>query len=1355
MGEHAISIDDTVIAATGEHDWSAWVTDSEWGCTTGGERTRECKNCGYINTEIIPAGEHELEYIQGIPATCTATGIKEHWHCDVCGNNYADKQCTEKLTTVEVEKLMHDMIYVAKEEATCGEDGCEEYWTCESCGDVFADEAGSEIVDVEDLIIKKTGKHVLSDEWIMTKEPTKTEQGLKVKKCMYCSYFISQEVDTIDYEYTEGLNYILNEDATGYIVEYDTFQDPIILDGKIAPHAVWKGLPVVGINDIRDEDASCLIIPETVKTLGYESLIGFIAAHEYMSNLSTIMVVEENPYFMSEEGVVYSKDKTELVLYPAKREVYEFAVPDTVKTIKEGAFWQASITFLNLNEGLITFEKGWSFHGLKKMNVPSTIKSIAPIDVESSPLPETVEFIGSSASVIISSDNFTWYKNGWYWGSENNPYFALVGRRYLNANIEVHPQTEIIADGVGAAVTVGYSETFVIPDSVRIVCGKLFSGGGVGNIEIGKNAYFYDENPFSGMVLIEKFSVDPENPYYATDDKGVLYSKDFKTLICYPGDSDYTSYTINEQCEEIAMGAFAATSFNHLMLQEITIPENVVKIGDDAFEGIFFKNEGLTDVYYKGDLSGWAEIDFGTNLSNPMAYVENLYINDVLMEGDIVIPEGTEKIEGYAFYNCTRLTGITIPKSITSIGEYAFYNCTGLTAITMPNSVTYIGEYAFYNCTGAKSITISDSITNIHEYTFYNCSGLSSITIPNSVTNIDEYAFSGNNTFVKNNNLTSVAIGSGVINIDNYAFYGCGNLTDVYYQGDLSGWSEIEFGSSDANPMYYADNLYINGQLLQGEIVIPEGTEKIGDYAFYNCSGLTSIVIPDSVTSIGARAFYGCSGLTSIVIPNSVTSIGDYAFYGCSGLTSVTIPDSVTSIGSSVFSGCSGLTSITIPDSVTSIGERAFSGCSGLTSITIPDSVTSIGEYAFSGCGGLTSITIPDSVTSIGERAFSGCGGLTSIVVEEGNAVYHSASNCLIETESKTLIKGGNASVIPADGSVTSIGNSAFSGCSGLTSIVIPDSVTSIGDYTFYDCSGLRSIKIPDGVTSIGDNAFYGCSGLTSVTIPDSVTSIGYAAFSGCSGLTSVTIPDSVTSIGGSAFEDCSGLTSIVIPDSVTSIGARAFYGCSGLTSIVVEDGNPVYHNDGNCLIETGSKTLIAGCKSSVIPNDGSVTSIGSWAFDGCSGLTSVTIPDSVTSIGNGAFRRCSGLTSVTIPDSVTSIGWQAFSGCSGLTSVTIPDSVTSIGEKAFYYCSGLTSVTIPDSVTSIGSWAFDGCSGLTSVTIPDSVTSIGSDAFEGCSGIIEIENGVSYVDGWVIDCDSSITSVELRDGTRGIAAAV
>ena len=191
-----------------------------------------------------------------------------------------------------------------------------------------------------------------------------------------------------------------------------------------------------------------------------------------------------------------------------------------------------------------------------------------------------------------------------------------------------------------------------------------------------------------------------------------------------------------------------------------------------------------------------------------------------------------------------------------------------------------------------------------------------------------------------------------------------------------------------------------------------------------------------------------------------------------------------------------------------------------------------------------------------------------------------------------------------------------------------------------------------------------------------SVTSIGDCAFEYCSGLRSITIPDSVTSIGDYAFDGCSGLTSVEIPNSVTSIGDYAFYECKGLTSIKVENGNSVYDSRDNCnaIIKTRTNTLILGCKNSVITN--SVTSIGNYAFDGCSGLTSVEIPNSVTSIGNYAFYECSGLTSIKIPNSVTSIGGGAFVYCSGLTSITIPNSVTSIGDYAFYNCWRLTSIT-------------------------------------------------------------------------------
>ena len=324
---------------------------------------------------------------------------------------------------------------------------------------------------------------------------------------------------------------------------------------------------------------------------------------------------------------------------------------------------------------------------------------------------------------------------------------------------------------------------------------------------------------------------------------------------------------------------------------------------------------------------------------------------------------------------------------------------------------------------------------------------------------------------------------------------------------------------------------------------------SIGGSAFRDCTGLISITISNSVTSIGDSAFEYCKGLTSIMIPNSVTSIGDSAFEDCTGLTRITIPDGVTSIGDSAFCHCTGLTSITIPNSVTSIGDWAFRGCSGLTSITIPNSVTSIGEGAFKYCG-LTSVTIGNSVTRIGDYAFSSCKGLTSISVDPGNRYYSSNDNCLIEIKTKSLILGCKNSVIPADGSVTSIGDSAFEDCTGLTSITIPNSVTSIGDWAFRDCEGLTSITIGNSVTSIGKYAFHHCTGLTSITIPNSVTSIGDGAFYYCTGLTSVTIPNSITSIGDGAFRGCTGLTSITIPNSVKNIGSFSFSDCVNLEKV-------------------------------------------------------------------------------------------------------------------------------------------------------------------------------------------------------------
>ena len=594
----------------------------------------------------------------------------------------------------------------------------------------------------------------------------------------------------------------------------------------------------------------------------------------------------------------------------------------------------------------------------------------------------------------------------------------------------------------------------------------------------------------------------------------------------------------------------------------------------------------------------------------------------------------------------------------------------------------------------------------------------------------------------------------GAQNITLYAFWiGDAYYSDFTYTSSSSGVTIT--GYTGASPIVKVPE-QINGQTVV----------SIASSAFANNTNIRSINIPDTVENIAEGAFKGCSSLESITIPfvgakSGVTSsdIYQYPFGYIFGTSSYTggVETKQEYYGSSTSSTTS--TTYYIPSSLKSVTVTggnilygAFYNCSGLTSVTIPDGVTSIGTDAFYNCSGLTSITIPDSVTSIGEPAFRGCSKLRYIYITEivswcnisglDNLMKYGASN------KKLYIKNELATSVTIPDGVTSIPSCAFRGCSGLTSIIIPDSVTSIGDWAFSDCTGLTNIIIPDRVTSIGWAAFSGCSSLESITIPF------VGAKAGVTSSDTYQYPFGYI-FGTSSYTGGVATTQYYYGNSTSSTTSTIYYIPSSLKSVTVTGGNILYGAFRNC----------TGLTSITIPD--SVTSIGDYAFSGCTGLTSITIPDSVTSIGSSAFSGCSSLESITIPfvgakAGVTSsdtyqypfgyiFGTSSYTGglqtvqyyYGGSTSSTtyslyyIPSSLKSVTVTggnilygAFYNCSGLTNVTIGNGVTSIGDYAFAYCSGLTSIVIPDSVTSIGEYAFRDCTRLssVTIGNGVTSI---------------------------
>ena len=523
--------------------------------------------------------------------------------------------------------------------------------------------------------------------------------------------------------------------------------------------------------------------------------------------------------------------------------------------------------------------------------------------------------------------------------------------------------------------------------------------------------------------------------------------------------------------------------------------------------------------------------------------------------------------------------------------------------------------------------------------------------------------------------IKKVIVKSGVTSIGEYAFK------------ELTGLSSVSLESSVKE---------IKEKAFQGcssltKITMP-GVQEIGYAAFEECSRLNGIDFSASLNVIDSYAFKNCVALKEIMIPGNVRKIDYQAFWGCSRLASIIFADGTSSLewGNEVFYNCSALQKIVIPGRLSQISDRAFVGCSRLSNVIVKQGVQKIGEKAFNNCDSLSSVTLPETLNFIGWASFEGCDKLTSITIPGS-----------VETIDNYAFKSSALKNVTLKNGINTINYQAFAECLGLSAVAFPESVQTIGGEAFRACTALVKVTLPKKLLKMGDSAFLNCTKLGTLSaIPGSLTHIPDSAFSGCTSLGAVKIENGVSTIGWRTFNNCTALKSVEFPDTLVNIGESAFYNCSNLEAVTVPGS--VNKIASNAFCDSGIKKLILRS---------GISEIGYEAFKGCKGLTDVNIPGSVSTIGSNAFSQCSNLKTVSLADGLTQIGENAFAA-NALTSITIPGTVNSIGWAAFKDNAALRNVVIQDGVVQIEGWAFANCPKLASVAIPESVSSFGDSIF-------------------------------------------
>lgn len=982
----------------------------------------------------------------------------------------------------------------------------------------------------------------------------------------------------------------------------------------------------------------------------------------YESMLTAINIEEGGQQYCSVDGVVYTADKTVLVVCPAGK-AGKVTVEQTVTLVDERAFYYTTLTELE-----------FASYGAQ-----------------------------GCADMVIGVEAFSRAKN--------------IAEIVLPDNV--------VEIKEGAFSQCASLKTITLPSKLKEFNSNIFTGTNIQHINVSTSNPDYssiDGIVFSkDMKTLIMYPATLEAESYtvpagvtAIGDEAFRNNKYIKTVVlptglkkigsaAFNGCSNLADVVFPNTLESIGSSAFGSCS----NLGVLTFEKNGT--ASLVIEEYAFQSSGVTKVELPATLTALGLSAFsGCKLLENLTFAEGSKLDsmgDSVFSGcislqKVSLPQGVTKIGGMVFQNCTSLVSVTFGEGLIEIGDYTFTKCPNLVSVSFPSSLTTIGVGMFTDnsgssaiyCESLKSVTFAQGsqLTMIPEGTFYKCTALERFTVPASVTYIEnrlssEYGWEAYHygAFQDCTSLRAITFeeGSRCKDIGDCAFSGCVKLEAFAIPSSVSRLGASAFEKCESivevvipvTATIYGANLF-NGCKSLERVSLNEKATALSDNMFKYCTSLKELNIPASVTSFGS-GLLSYTAIETFVVPEYVTALPDFFLSGCKSLVDVKLPSGLKTIGRYAFSNCTALQSIEIPQNVTLIDAGAFESCGSLTSIVLPENLVTIGNSAFASCNKFTSITIPSKVKLIDDYAFRDCFRLVEVYnnsrlkIDKGDW-----KNGYVAYYAEAVLTAGEDSIIKTteDGFVlldngTDVKVLGYNG--NATELVLPANATAIYEYAFSD-SNITSVTIPASISAISDYAFYNCKDLVTVIVQGNLDKIGDYAFSECANLQTIEMQGDVGTIGRAAFENCSSLTAIVLPDSVTSIGYRAFNGCSALENITMP---------------------------------ANLTTLSGYAFQDCVNLQSIVIPNGVSTLEYGTFSGCTNLKSVKLPTALTSFSSSAFSGCSSIESYAMDEGCLKykVIDGVLFSADGTKILVVPAMKTG-------------TFVIPKEVISIDSDAFDG-----------------------------------------